>query len=137
SHGRARLTKRSTNSRCGCPRCPVSSASTCIRLPLVRGEDRGSLISSRCRLTATIVITESDDDLDVPEYRFDLRQPDGALVWRHDCHPGHASDPGMTGPQHLHVLRGAGEVRLPEGRRTLELIREALVLANQQLAPEG
>lgn len=97
----------------------------------------GSLISSTCRLTATIVITEPDDEIDVPEYRFDLRQPDGTLVWRHDCHPGHASDPGMTGPQHLHVLRGAGEVRLPEDRRTLESIREALVLANQQRAPEG
>lgn len=73
----------------------------------------GSLISSTCGLTATIVITGPGDEIDVPEYRFDLRQPDGTLVWRHDCHPGHTSEPGMTGPQHLHVLRGAAEVRLP------------------------
>ena len=97
----------------------------------------GTLVSSGCRLSATLYIVATVDGIGVPQYRFDLRTPDDDLVWRHDCHPGHTTEPGMTGEQHQHLIRSGAEVRVPDDFQTLASIREALVSANLDLSEPG
>lgn len=87
----------------------------------------GALVSSGLRLQATLLV---DAQVSVAEYRFDLRHPDGRLLWRQDRHPGHERAPGMRGPEHVHLVEKAGEVREPADPVELSSLREQLVQAN-------
>ena len=82
----------------------------------------GVLLSSGIRLSGTLQLLEGDGTVDVRDYRFDVRNG-ASLVWRHDRHPGHEHEPGMTGPEHQHVRLGGIEKRMPTGPQTLESLR--------------
>lgn len=90
----------------------------------------GQLIPTGFDVSLTLHI---GDRAAVPEYRVDVRD-DGALVWRHDRHLGHETEPAMRGREHLHVPSGASEKRRPADPQTLESIRMALVRTNQEWA---
>jgi len=56
-----------------------------------------------------------DSDLQLLEYSFHYARADGALVWRHDKHPGHEdADGGLT---HLHLPDGK---RVPDRETNLD-----------------
>ena len=89
----------------------------------------GTLISSGVRLSASVHLTEGDNAVDIPSYRFEVR--DGtSLVWRHDRYAGHEDEPNMTGPEHQHVRLGNAERRIPARPQTLETLRVKLVRTN-------
>jgi hypothetical protein len=95
----------------------------------------GALLSSSIRLSGTLHLFEGDGSVDVRSYRFDVRYGT-TLVRRHDCHPGHEHEPGMTGPEHQHVRIGHTDRRIPARPQTLESLRVKLVRANLQHAAE-
>ena len=94
-------------------------------------EVRGTLLSSGLSLAALLRL---GDELDVPQYRFHLQHDDGRLLWRRDRHPGHAHEPGMTGPEHVHRVVGGREVRRPSGPVELATIPAQIITANLEYA---
>lgn len=90
-------------------------------------ELHGALISSAVEVRASLLLAA---DASVLEYRFDVRQPNGGLLWRHDRHLGHEDDPGMRGREHLHEVRAGEEVRLPTDPVDLTAVRALLVQTN-------
>lgn len=92
----------------------------------------GLLMSSGLALRAWVHLDESAL---VHQYRFHVQDSGGQLVWRQDNHPGHETDPGMRGPEHVHRLRDGEEVRVPADPVDLVVIRDALIQANVEHAP--
>ncbi len=90
----------------------------------------GRLIPSELDVSLTLHL---DDRAAAAQYRVDVRDDD-ALVWLHDRHLGHETEPAMRGPEHLHVPSGATEKRRPADPQTLESVRVALVRTNQEWA---
>ena len=95
----------------------------------------GVLLSSGIQLSGTLQLVEGDGTVDVRSYRFDVRNGP-ILVWRHDCHPGHEHEAGMTGLEHQHIRVGRLEKRIPARRQTLKPLRAKLVGTNLRHAAQ-
>lgn len=95
----------------------------------------GVLLSSGIQLSGTLQLVEGDGTVDVRSYRFDVRNGP-ILVWRHDCHPGHEHEAGMTGLEHQHIRVGRLEKRIPARRQTLKSLRAKLVGTNLRHAAQ-
>jgi hypothetical protein len=65
-------------------------------------------------------------DLDLLTYSFHYADPDQAMLWRHDKHPGHEHEDGRE--SHVHLPGGK---RLPEPEVDFEEVIEE-ILQDQQ-----